>query len=99
MGGKPHDKGVEMKEYKFNAGDGMFWHDNYGNNDKQGNPIERCTICARKLGENPVFVEVHNGGDLVEFGKGIHDGGYMGCWPIGSECAKQFSPELIGHLK
>jgi hypothetical protein len=99
MGGKPHYKGVEMKEYKFNAGDGMFWHDNYGNNDKQGNPIERCTICARKLGENPVFVEVHNGGDLVEFGKGIQDGGYMGCWPIGSECAKQFSPELIGHLK
>jgi hypothetical protein len=86
------------KQYTYNAGDGMFWNENYDATDKNGIQIERCTICARKLGANPVFVEVHNGGDLVEFGKGIQDGGYMGCWPVGSECAKKFSPELIGHL-
>ena len=86
------------KEYKYNAGDDMFWHDNYAPSLTNGEWVTRCTICARKVGENPVYFEVHNGGDLVEFGKGIHDGGYMGCWPIGSECAKQFSQELIGKL-
>ena len=87
-----------QKEYTYNAGDGMFWNENYDACDKNGVQIERCTICARKLGANPFFVEVHNGGDLVEFGKAVHDSGYMGCWPIGSECAKKFSPELIGNL-
>jgi hypothetical protein len=83
----------ESKTYQFNAGDGMVWHDKSSDPD-----VERCTICARKLGKNPFYVEVHDGGDLVAFGEGIHDGGYMGCWAVGSECAKKFAPELIGTI-
>ena len=81
--------------YKFNPGDAMTWHDKVANGDGQE---ERCSICGRKVGENPAYVEVHNGGDLVEYGKGIHDGGYMGAWAIGSECAKQFNPALLGSI-
>lgn len=87
-----------MSDYEFNAGDGMVWHEDYGNPDKNGNTVERCCVCARKLGKKPIYVEVHKGGDLVAFGQGIHDGGYQGCWAIGSECAKKFAPELRGHL-
>ena len=87
-----------MTTYQFNAGDGMVWHDNYDKCDKDGNTVDRCCLCARKLGENPYYVEVHNGGDLAIWGKAVHDSGYMGCWAIGSECAKKFAPELIGNL-
>ena len=83
-----------IKTYTYNAGDAMAWHDKVFTDTS----VERCSVCGRKLGANPFYVEVHNGGDLVEFGKGVHDGGYQGCWAIGSECAKKFSPELLGNL-
>ena len=82
------------KTYEFNAGDGMVFHENIYKTDK-----EYCAVCGKGLGKNPVHVEVHNGGDLVEFGKGIQDSGYMGCWAIGSTCAHKFSPELIGNVE
>ena len=82
------------KTYLFNAGDGMVFHENIYKTDK-----EYCAVCGKTLGKNPVHVEVHNGGDLVEFGKGIQDSGYMGCWAIGSTCAHKFSPELIGKIE
>ncbi len=89
---KDQEKAVQ-KTYEFNAGDQMIFHENIYKTDK-----EYCAVCGKGLGQNPVFVEVHDGGDLVEFGKGIQDAGYMGCWAIGSTCANKFAPELIGHI-
>lgn len=85
-----------MKEYKFNVGDQMVWHENYDRLDRDGNTVMRCTVCARILGDNPYIVEVVDGGNLAPIGvNDENDPGYMGCWPIGNECAKTFSPELL----
>jgi hypothetical protein len=56
-----------------------------------------CIQCGRKVGANPWMVEVINGGDirLQDGTEAIHDGGYMGWWPIGNECAKSFAPNLL----
>jgi len=79
---------------KFNAGEQMPFHPNLHTKTNK----EYCALCGKGLGQNPVYVEVHAGGMLVEFGKGIQDAGYMGCWAIGTSCANKFSPELIGKL-
>jgi len=92
---KEQEKAVQ-KTYEFNAGDPMHWHPDYDNYDVNGKQVDRCTICARILGKNQFYVEVHNGGDLAAVGTADeYDAGYMGCWPIGSECAKKFAPELV----
>jgi len=87
------NKGYEMtKTYEYTAGSQMFWSEKL---DNVRATEEHCTLCARKLGKNFLMVEVHNGGDLVAKGFAVEDSGYMGAWPVGSECAKKFSPELL----
>jgi len=81
--------------YELNAGDAMSWHDKVFTDTS----VDRCSVCGRKVSGNELFVEVHDGGNLVEFGKGdVHSAGYMGCWAVGTECAKKFSPELLGKI-
>jgi hypothetical protein len=61
-----------------------------------------CVQCGRKVGANPWFVEIINGGDirLQDGAEADHnDAGYMGCWPVGNECAKSFAPNLLFKMK
>ena len=60
-----------------------------------------CVQCGRKVGANPWFVEVIDGGSirLQDGTEAVRDGGYMGCYPIGNECAKAFAPNLLFKMK
>jgi hypothetical protein len=61
-----------------------------------------CVQCGRKVGANPWFVEIINGGDIrLQDGTeaDLSDAGYMGCWPVGNECAKEFASNLLFKMK
>ena len=65
------------------------WNDNY------------CNECGRKAGKNPFYIEVVNGGEIrLQDGTeaDVNDAGYMGFWPIGSECAKKYDPRVLTKL-
>jgi hypothetical protein len=57
-----------------------------------------CVQCGRKVGANPWYVEVIDGG-YIRRQDGTpadqNDAGYMGCWAVGNECAKAFAPDLL----
>lgn len=60
-----------------------------------------CQMCGRKLGANPLGVEVVGGGAVHDpaFGEADqNDGGYMGMMPVGMECAKKFAPGIARPL-
>ena len=61
-----------------------------------------CVQCGRLVGSNPWMVEVTNGG-YIRLQDGTeadnNDPGYMGCWPVGNECAKAFEPNLLFKFK
>ena len=64
--------------------------------------VERCSVCDRKLGKNPLFIEVVDGGSIHDPSMGVadtSDSGYMGFWAVGSECAKQFNATITGRTK
>ena len=84
-----------MTTFEFNAGDPMPC------NEKASSAIDQelCFVCGRKLGKNPLYFEVINGGDLrlqdcTEYDRSS-DNGYMGCYPVGSTCAHKFAPNLL----
>ena len=85
--------------YEFNAGDSAPF------NDKASREVEQelCFVCGRKLGANPLYFEVINGGDLrLQDGTEYdiaNDRGYMGCYPVGSTCAHKFAPNILFHMK
>jgi hypothetical protein len=58
-----------------------------------------CVQCGRKVGANAWYVEVIDGGSIRLQDGTEHnvaaDAGYMGCWPVGNECAKKFAPNLL----
>jgi hypothetical protein len=56
-----------------------------------------CVQCGRKTGSNPWYVEVIDGGDirLQDGTEAVQDAGYMGCYPVGNECAKSFAPNTL----
>lgn len=58
-----------------------------------------CVQCGRKVGKNAYWVEIIDGGEIrLQDGTQhdiANDAGYMGCWPVGSECAKQFDPKVL----
>jgi len=72
-----------FSEPKSNVG----WDDTY------------CVQCGRKVGANPWYVEVIEGGSIrLQNGSEYDvqsDAGYMGCWAVGNECAKAFAPNLL----
>lgn len=87
--------------YKYEIGSHLSFNEKACQNlqDKDGNSIERCTLCARKIGSNPFYVETMYGAEIVAFGTGDQrDAGYSGCFPVGSECAKHITPEALGRI-
>jgi hypothetical protein len=61
-----------------------------------------CVQCGRKVGANPWYVEVIDGGHIrLQDGTeaNFNDGGYMGWWPVGNECAKAFASNLLFKWK
>lgn len=61
--------------------------------------MNRCAVCERKTGNDPLYVEVFDGGaiwDVSTHGEAdINDRGYMGHYPVGSECAKKFATGVL----
>ena len=59
-----------------------------------------CVQCGRLVGATAWYVEVINGGEirLQDGTEAIQDAGYMGCYPVGNECAKKFAPNLLIKL-
>lgn len=55
--------------------------------------------CGRKVGKNGYWVEIVNGGEIRAQDDTSYvrenDAGYMGCWAVGSECAKQFEKNVL----
>ena len=84
---------MATKTYEFNAGDAAPF------NELATTLVDRelCYVCGRKLGANPLYFEVINGGDLrsQDGTEAIQDAGYMGCYPVGSTCAHKFAPGLL----
>jgi hypothetical protein len=75
---------------KIKHGDSFPFH-------PQSNGDDHCAVCNRKLGKNPLGVEVTNGGDVHDPAVGAadtNDNGYMGFWLVGSECAKVYAPGI-----
>ena len=62
-----------------------------------------CQCCGRKVGANPLGAIIVDGGgkmcrlaDANAFEK--YDGGWMGWYPVGSECAKKFPAGYLTTL-
>lgn len=64
--------------------------------------MNHCAVCERKTGNNPLYVEVFDGGLIWDsFRKGdadINDRGYMGHYPVGRECAKKFATHVLKEV-
>lgn len=78
--------------FQFNAGD-------YAPCDEDAsNSFEAyCFACGRKLGKKPFHFEVNNSWELII--PGTDEAESQGCFPIGVECAKKFSPDLLVKFK
>jgi hypothetical protein len=66
-----------------------------------GDP-DYCQVCGRKVGRNPYWLHVVDGGASAIKPEDNHhyygDSGDMGHFPIGSECAKRFPSEYLIRL-
>jgi hypothetical protein len=66
--------------------------------DRWGDP-GYCQACGRKVGRRPRWLIVVDGGAAAAKPDDVHhysgDSGYMGAFPIGSECAKQFPSDYL----
>ena len=84
---------------QIEKGDSLNWADpksNVGWNDKF------CVQCGRKVGEDPWWVEVIEGGEIREQDGSeadYTDAGYMGHFPVGNECAKKFAKNILFKFK
>ena len=85
--------------YMFNAGDQAPFNHKASHAADQ----EFCYVCGRKLGANPLYFEVIEGGDLrLQNGTEYDvqsDAGYMGCFPVGSTCANKFAPNILFKME
>lgn len=59
-----------------------------------------CVQCGRRVGKNPWYVEIIDGGviRLQDGTPAVEDSGYMGCYPVGNECAKSFDKSVLLKL-
>jgi hypothetical protein len=69
-------------------------------NDRDYGSLDVCQCCGRKVGNDPLGVIIVSGGFVMcqpadAAGFMEHDGGYMGWYPVGSECAKHFPAEYL----
>lgn len=67
--------------------------------DNVGRGEDACVQCGRKVGKNGFWVEIIKGGEIrAQDGTKYdteNDAGYMGCWAVGSECAKMFEKNVL----
>lgn len=76
---------------KFKQGDSAPFHPSHAGNNY-------CVVCNRKVGESPLWLGVVNGGEVWDYRLGepdLNDSGYMGHYPVGSECAKKFEEGVL----
>lgn len=94
-GHKVLDQKKPVNTTKIQAGEGLNFAEPKSNVGLDDN---YCVQCGRKVGADAWYVEVINGGDIrLQDGSeaDMNDAGYMGCYPVGNECAKQFAPNLL----
>lgn len=62
--------------------------------------MNACALCGKEVGKNPKWVQVYNGGAVWAKSEGEpeRDSGYMGWYPVGSECAKKFERGVLYTL-
>ena len=89
-------KNTAWAEPQFKAGDPAPFNEKIHQDSEN-----RCCVCGRKTSEDSYYMEVINGGEIREQDgtEAVYDGGYMGCWSIGSECAKKFAPNILFKRK
>lgn len=87
-------KNTAWAEPRFEAGDSAPFHEGIHKDSD-----DRCVVCGRKVEKNGWLVEVIQGGEIRRQDGTKYDtstdAGYMGCWPVGSECAKKFAPNIL----
>jgi hypothetical protein len=77
---------------------GRRYHDHAATCPAGSNP---CALCGKPIAERPenLFAHVVDGGGrflrLDEEPAHVEDGGEMGCWPIGGDCARRFPPGYL----
>ena len=88
------DQKKTVNTTKIQAGEGLNFAEPKSN---VGYDDAFCVQCGRKVGADAWYVEVVNGGDirLQDGSEAVRDAGYMGCYPVGNECAKSFAPNLL----
>jgi hypothetical protein len=74
--------------YKYNAGDAAPL-----NAKANGSYEDLCYECGRKLGANPLYMEVNTSWEIIT--PSSDDKNSQGCFPIGSTCANKFAPHLL----
>ena len=75
--------------FKFNVGDPAPCNSKAAN----ASPSIYCFVCGRKLGKNSFYFEVSTRWELIVVGSDEKNS--QGCFPVGSECAKKFAPEVL----
>ena len=84
----PKRKAVKMGKIQFNVGTQA------PSNRKALDSFDSlCTVCGRKLGANPLYFEVNTSWEIITPNDSNEDS--QGCFPVGSECAKKFAPNLL----
>jgi hypothetical protein len=76
-----------MSTFQYNAGDPAPL------NEKASDSLKYCYECGRKLGKSSYYFEVSTGWMLLVIGSDPDNS--QGCFPVGSECAKKFAPEVL----
>lgn len=59
--------------------------------------VSHCVQCGKETGESAKWVQVYGGGVVWAKSEGEpeRDGGWMGWFPVGSECAKKFERGVL----
>ena len=84
----PKRKAVKMSKIQFNVGTQA------PSNRKALDSFDSlCTVCGRKLGANLLYFEVNTSWEIITPNDSNEDS--QGCFPVGSECAKKFAPNLL----
>ena len=83
----PKRKAVKMSKIQFNVGTQA------PSNSKAIGDDSLCMVCGRKLGANPFYFEVNTSWEVITPNDSNEDS--QGCFPVGSECAKKFAPNLL----
>jgi hypothetical protein len=99
IGGKPHNKGVEMakiniSEMKLNTFSAKY---NTRYEKVDGDLQDQlCIVCGRTTGDNASMVWIVEGGSSLATTDetNVDSAGDMGWWRIGSECIKSVPKEF-----